>query len=133
MTAICPTYLKFITSSKELQHSTNKVVRRLKHLNEQPIDFAYASPNLVYLKNSIRQETELVIQGLNQTVQTTNLVQNLRTASLLKKRLQKLISACALLEMKNISLKLISQQLKQELVKLNHLQTCWHNSSCLKN
>ena len=133
MTTSIATYSFKTPTSRELQKSTNNLVRMLERLTDQSLDFGYVSPKAAYFKTDLTSETELVIQCLKQSLHTTCLIQNLKMASFLKKRLQKLISACALLEMKNISLKETSYQLKNELIRLNHLQKSWYNATLLKN
>ncbi len=133
MTTSYPTYFNIGTTPKEIQQSANKVFKTLRRLQTQPIDYSEACPKLLYFKSNFYQETESVLYGIKQSLMANDLLQNLKTTSRLKQQLQKLISTCSLLEMKNNTLKELSHHLKIELIRLKQLHLVWCNATCLKN
>ena len=122
---------------RELLHTANGVVDLCRDLCSQHKENQFTSTHkflpLLYHLHAVNEDMDILAKRITYCVDNSSLITQIRIGSLLRKQIQKQISHCALLEMKNISIKSLSHQLKQELIKLNDLQSQWFNMSCLKN
>ena len=124
-------------SAKELLGSARNVLRLVKHLKVKQANSNYdlnapCKHTLSFL-NNLTEDVEYLVSTLQDSLKTTSFVQRISYDSALKKDFHYLISHCALLEMKNLSVRTLTATLKQELKRLNQLQSLWFNSTCFKN
>lgn len=124
-------------SAKELLGSARNVLRLVKHLKVKQANSNYdlhapCKHTLSFL-NNLTEDVEYLVSTLQDSLKTPSFVQRISYDSALKKDFHYLISHCALLEMKNLSVRTLTATLKQELKRLNQLQSLWFNSTCFKN
>jgi hypothetical protein len=124
-------------SSKELLGSARNVLRLVKRLKVKQSSSKYGlnapCSHTVSFLNSLSEDIEHLVSTLQDSLKSPSFVQRLSYDSALKKDFHYLISHCALLEMKNLSIRTLTINLKQELKRLNQLQSYWFNTMCLKN
>jgi len=124
-------------SAKELLGSARNVLRLVKRLKIKQASSKYdlnaPCKHTISFLNNLSEDVEHLVNTLQDSLQTPSFVQRLSYDSALKKDFHYLISHCALLEMKNLSVRTLTVNLKQELKRLNQLQSHWFNTTCLKN
>ena len=122
---------------QEILHTTNDVVRLCRRMCEEQKNNRYSESYnilpLLHHLHHVNDNIEGIAHRISKCIENKSLIQQIKIGSQLKAQIQNQISNCALLEMKNISIRNLSHQLKTELIRLNQLQAQWFNMSCLKN
>ena len=117
----------------QLREASRTITAKLKGLSYAQSSSQRSSVATLYFLNDLNYEATELLSTIDRSLRDRSIVSQFRASSNLRTQLLALISKCALLEMKNSSLKERSHQLKQELLRLNTLQMQWFNSACFKN